>query len=106
MIIASKMDKKKIIIIGLIALVIIAIIYYMRKKKSESAFRGGRGHGHRHGGGWRRPGGWGYPYYAGFGYPYDYFNEPVIIENKKCPEGFVYRGEKEGCKKISELKIG
>lgn len=88
----------------------------------ESNFRGGGGGGrggmgggghhggghHHHGGrGW---GGYGYPYpiyYGGWGgYPYlDYplLNEPVVIKADKCPEGFVYRGEKEGCKTISEV---
>ena len=82
--------------------------------KLESSFRGGggRGGGGHHGGGGHggrgrggrgRFGGWGGGY--GFGYPvYDYYNEPVVINAEKCPEGFVYRGQKDGCKKINELE--
>jgi hypothetical protein len=89
--------------------------------KSESNFRGGGGGGRggRGGGGGRHHGGrgwggYGYPYpypiyYGGWGgYPYlDYplLNEPVVIKADKCPEGFVYRGEKEGCKSIKEIAI-
>jgi hypothetical protein len=90
--------------------------------KLESSFRGGggRGGGGHHGGGGHggrgrggrgRFGGWGgygfgYPIYdtTGFGIPYDYYNEPVVINAEKCPEGFVYRGQKDGCKKINELE--
>lgn len=90
--------------------------------KLESSFRGGgggRGGGGHHGGGGHggrgrggrgRFGGWGgygfgYPVYdtLGFGVPYDYYNEPVVINAEKCPEGFVYRGQKDGCKSINEL---
>jgi hypothetical protein len=85
------------------------------KLSKESSFGGGRGGGGHHGGhhgghGGRGWGGYGYPYpiyYGGWGgYPYlDYplLNEPVVIKADKCPEGFVYRGEKEGCKSVSEL---
>jgi hypothetical protein len=83
--------------------------------KHESSFRGGGGHhgggghGRHHGGrgGFGRWGGYGfgYPVYdtIGFGIPYDYYNEPVVINAAKCPEGFVYRGQKDGCKSINEL---
>ena len=77
------------------------------KQKQESsfrAFRGGGGGGFR--GGFHRPhpgprpwGGWGWGYPS---YPvpyYDLYEEPIVINSTRCPEGWVWMGAMLGCQK-------
>lgn len=95
-------ETKIVFFIGITMIILLFVIYF---QKPESNFRGGGGRGGRgrggRGRGWAGYGWWGYPgYYYGL---YDSFDNPVIV-NQNCPDGFVYRGEKEGCKKLSEIK--